>query len=87
MADKFEGMAETLASPAASAFDVTPNDVADLPTTTRGITVVVGGAVTADFLQNGTNITVYCLAGIVYPYRLTRVYAAGTDATGIVGLY
>ena len=85
--DRFKGITEALNSPAARAFAITPNDDAELTTATRGLQVAVDGLLTADFLDEGDNIQVYCLAGIAYPYRVKKVYVTGTDATGIVGLY
>ncbi len=85
--DRFKGMTEQLNSPAPRAFVITPDDGAELARATRGLQVAADGLLTADFLEEGENIPVYCLAGLVYPYRVKKVYATGTDATGIVGLY
>jgi hypothetical protein len=46
----------------------------------------VAGNVAVDFLGGGTNIVVALAAGIPVNYKVTRVYATGTTATGIVGL-
>ena len=87
MAQDFGNMPETLESPISNAFAVTTSDVSDLTKPTRAIQVAVDGFVYADFLEEGTNVPVFCIAGIVYPYRLSRIYTTGTAATGIVGLY
>ncbi len=87
MAQDFGNMPETLESPISNAFVVATSDVADLAHTTRAIQAAVDGLVYADFVESGTNVPVFCIAGIVYPYRLSRIYTTGTAATGIVGLY
>ena len=85
--DRFRGLTESLTSSATRAMVITPVNGAELDHATKGLQVSVEGLVTADFLDEGDNIPVYCLAGIVYPYRVRKVHADGTDATGIVGFY
>lgn len=73
--------------PAENAFAVTPNNDADLAEDTRGLYVGVSGDVKVD-LVGGTTVTfVNLVAGVIHPIRARRVYATGTDATSIVGVY
>lgn len=74
--------------PATEAFVITPDDDNDLATETRGIYIGGAGDLTVDMGDNGTNITfVGLMAGVLYPFCVQKVYATGTTATGIVGVY
>lgn len=71
---------------AQSAAAITPNDTTDTRTT-RGIYVAVTGDVKVD-MSDGATVTFTGLSsGAVHPIAARRVYATGTTATGIVGLY
>ena len=73
--------------PAESAFEITPNDNADLAHVTRGLYVGVIGDVSV-ITANGDTVTfVAVAAGIVHPLQIRKVFASGTDATDIVGVY
>ena len=73
--------------PIVGAFDVTPDDGADLAVMTRAIMVTVAGDVAVVF-KDGSAITMTALQpGVQYAVRLSRVRATGTTATGIKGLY
>lgn len=66
---------------------VTPNDSTDLPNGAAwGFIVTVTGAVTFNTARS-TAITITATAGTEYRIPVTRVYATGTTATGIVALY
>jgi len=70
--------------PASRFFDITPNDSTDLAVTTRALMVAVGGTLKVhDDQGNAHSLTVP--AGVL-PIRVSRVWATGTDATGITGL-
>lgn len=74
--------------PAENAFAVTPNNDADLAEDTRGLYVGVSGDVKVDLVGGSTEITfVNLAAGVIHPIRARRVYATGTTATSIVGVY
>ena len=73
-------------APGTAAFAITPNDSADLANVTRGLLLGAAGNVKVDMLESGT-VTLALAAGIIHPLRVKRVYAAGTTATGIIGLY
>jgi hypothetical protein len=86
MTDRFETTTASLSGPAIHAFPVTPDDAAALPETTRALYVGSSGAVTAE-LQSGSVATFAALAaGSILPARIVRVLAAGTTASGLIGL-
>lgn len=74
------------------AVSVTPSDTVNLTmpsgtSFTKGIYVGVAGDLKVD-MADGSTITFTNLAsGVVHPLSVKRVYAAGTTATGIVGVY
>lgn len=73
--------------PPSGGFDVTTSDATELPRVTRAIMVTTRGNVRVQFLD-GTILTLTELEpSIQYPARLKRIYATGTTATGIKGLY
>ena len=79
--------------PYTAAAVVTPNDGANLtppnaglPAACRALVIGVGGTVTVDMANGGTGIQMTLAAGI-YALTVTKVYATGTAATGIVALW
>lgn len=86
MTDTFDHYLPGLESPATNAFEVTPDDGADLPAVTRALNVANAGSVRLITL-GGDTVTIFVAAGGVLPIRASRVLASGTTATGIVGLY
>lgn len=72
---------------ASNAFSVTPNDGTDLATPTRGIYVGASGDLKVDMRGVGTVTFVGLAAGMIHPICARRVYATGTTATGILGVY
>jgi hypothetical protein len=86
ISDAFENFTHDLSSPISGGFDITPNNGADLTAVTRALMVTVAGNV-AVVLRSGTTITLPGLTpGVVYPFRVARVLATGTTATGLKGL-
>ena len=76
-----------LIDPASAGFEITPSDSANLERNTRGLYVGVIGDVTVDMASGNTITFVALAAGIVHPLQVKRVYASGTDATDIIGVY
>lgn len=74
-------------SPAVNAFAVTPNDSTDLATATRGIYAGGAGDLKVTTLGGDTVTFVGLAAGVIHPIRVARVFATGTTATNIVGVY
>jgi len=73
--------------PIEGAFDITPDDDVDLERQTRGIYVGTSGDLTVTTVS-GTTVTFVALsAGQIHPIRVLRVFATGTDAEDIVGVY
>jgi len=73
---------------ASDAVTITPDDSTDLATVpTTGIYIGVDGNVKVDMLDGTATTFVALKAGVVYPFKITRVYATGTTATDIVVLY
>lgn len=87
----FNGVPDGSTAPPCNGGAITPDDDNDLALTTRAINVAVSGAVRVTTLGTpedpGDTITLYIAAGIAFPIRAVRIYATGTTATGIVGLY
>jgi len=76
-------------SAAEHVFLITPHDVNDLAHPTVGISFAAAGALKVDTV-GGETVTIpsgTLAAGAIHPLRVTRVYATGTGATGIIGVY
>jgi len=85
--DEFRYDSKDRDDPASSAAAVTPNDSTDLSNTTRGVYIGVGGNMKVT-MEDGQVVTFAALmAGVVYPIRVTRIWAADTNATSIVALW
>lgn len=87
MADKFRDMPTNKQDPTDDGFAITPTDAeVDLAIIPRTLNVAASGTVRVMTL-GGTVLTLYVAAGIQFSQRVKRVYATGTTATGIVGLF
>ena len=87
MADGFGEWTAGLESPAEGGSAITPNDSADLATSTRGLYVGASGDVKVTLVGGDTVTFTGLAAGIIHPLRAERVFATGTTATSIVGVY
>ena len=76
-----------MTEPYNSAVTITPDDVNELSTVTRGLMVNVAGDVVVKFNDDASTVTLSLQSGTVYPFRVRHVLATGTTATGITGLY
>jgi len=85
MSDDFKDYRRVLEGPADNAPEVTPHDTNDLAKTTRGLYVGVAGDIKVDMVGGDTS-TIVAAANGYHPMRVTRVYATGTTATGILAL-
>jgi hypothetical protein len=56
----------------------------EMPTT--ALVAATSGTVKVKF-PNNTVVTLYMNQGVVYPFKVTEVWATGTTATGIVALF
>jgi len=86
MPDRFSSNIPSLTSPATHAFAVTPNDTVDLSEVTRAVYIGTGGALAVRMLSGQAVTLSGVTGGSTLPLRIDRVLAAGTTATGIVGL-
>lgn len=69
-----------------NALAVTPDDDTDLPLLPLAFTSRTDGTATVTF-DNGETVMLQQLAGSPYPYRIRRIHATGTTATGFVILW
>lgn len=83
----FQGQAFGPSSSAREAFDITPNDDADLEFETRGVYIGVSGDLHVTMAGGGEVTFTELAGGIVHPLRVHRVHATGTTATNILGMY
>ncbi|WP_158971923.1 spike base protein, RCAP_Rcc01079 family [Chachezhania sediminis] len=86
MADQFSRYTPGLESPPLGGFAITPDDASDLPTATRGINAGVAGTVHLTTID-GSDITLHVAAGMIMPVRAARIWATGTSALSLTGLY
>jgi len=73
--------------PIENAFDITPSNTENLTYTTRGIYVGTSGNLKVDTADGDTVTFVSLSAGVIHPMRVRRVYATGTTAGSIIGVY
>ncbi len=86
MADRFADLMPGLSSPPTAIVSITPDDDNDLAQATRALNVSAPGNIRVTMLE-GQIETIFVGAGIAFPLRAVRVWATGTDAGGIKGLY
>lgn len=86
MSDPFESLAPGLESPATGAVHVSPSDTVNLATVSRALNAGTSGSVQVTMLDGGV-VSLTIAAGSVLPVRVTRVWATGTTATGLVALF
>ncbi|MEP2780991.1 MAG: hypothetical protein ABJO67_16415 [Pseudoruegeria sp.] len=84
--DKFEDYTAGLESPPTYISDIVPDDVSDLASATRAINVAAPGVVQVTTTE-GSISNVFIAAGVAFPLRVIKVWATGTTAIGIRGLY
>lgn len=86
MTDTFATFRSGLESPVCHVLNTTPDDNADLTYVSRALNVATSGDVRVTTL-GGDVATVHIAAGGAFPIRVTRVWATGTTATGILVMY
>lgn len=87
MADKFAGYMPGLTSPIIGGFAITPNDSTDLPYVTRQIRVTGNAGNIVVVWSSGETTTEPVQTGDILDWRIVRVLATGTAATGLRGYY
>lgn len=85
MSDLFEGFQPGLESPATRLAQIAPSDTQDLAFISRAIAVATTGSVRVTTLAGDTG-AVHIVAGVPFAIRVSRIWATGTTATGIVAL-
>jgi hypothetical protein len=86
--DRFSGVTSTT-GPISDGFAVTPRDAEDLTEVTRALMVAAAGDIRVTLMDQaeGTFITLPAMQpGVLYPFRVKRIWASGTSASGVVGL-
>lgn len=78
---------ERLSDPKGGAFSITPNDSTNLSQGAVALYVGTGGNIKITTSLGNTITFVNVPDGAVLPVRVARVYASGTDASNIIGLY
>ena len=76
-----------IGAPAVFAFPIEPSDNTDLPYVTRALYIGVAGNVAVVMSQGDIAVFLGLTAGEVLPIRARKVFATGTTATGVLGLY
>ena len=66
-------------------FNITPSDDADLPSTAYGIDIGADGDISFVTID-GSSITKTVTGGSILLYKVRKVNATGTTATGLIGL-
>jgi hypothetical protein len=87
MTDRYASHMEGLTSPIIGGFAIMPSDSEDLPETTRQIRVSGMGGEIAVVWAAGVETTEPVSTGDVLDWRVVRVKATGTTATGLRGYY
>lgn len=87
MPDPVQTFASSLSSPLQGGFVITPSDSTDLPQVTRQIRITGNPGTLAVIWAGGEQTVEPVSAGDVLDWRVTRVRATGTTATGIRGYY
>jgi hypothetical protein len=85
--DTFSTLTTGGSGPASNAFEISPNNDAELTYVTRWLYVGTAGHVKID-TAGGETVTLNNLAaGVLHPIRAKKVYATGTTALTPVGFY
>lgn len=84
--DPFATDPVTLTTPACDVEEIVPDDGTDLTHVTKALNAATAGSVRVT-TEAGTVAEIFLAAGAVFPLRVRRVWATGTTATGLRGLY
>jgi hypothetical protein len=85
MADDFEGYSVGVSGPLMRGFAITPSDAADLPSVTRQIRVTGAAGDIVVTWADGSVTTEPVQANETLDWRIRKVAATGTTATGLRG--
>lgn len=85
MPDSYSAFAIGLTTPLVRGFAITPNDGVDLNEITRQIRITGNGGALAVIWPGGEQTVEPVTAGETLDWRVARVLATGTTATGVRG--
>lgn len=85
MSDPYDQVASGMDSPASAAEAITPNDSADLTTTTRALLIASAGNLKVT-MKGGQTVTLPVVAGY-NPLRVVRVWAASKTCGDVFALW
>lgn len=85
--DTFARHSRSLTAPPDEAAAIAPSDSADLVFATRALYVGTGGDVRLCMLGGGEVTLANLASGSLIPIRAIKVFATGTTATGLIGLW
>lgn len=87
MTDTFKGYSRGLTSPPENAAALRPSDTVDLGVVTRALFVGEAGTLVVRMAGGGVVTLANVPAGTMLPIRVDRVFATGTTAASILGLW
>jgi len=88
MATNNHHLTKQINGPVSSGAAITPDDANDLTYETRGIYIGAAGDLKVTLAQDRSTVTFTALSvGVIHPIAASRIWATGTTATGILGLY
>jgi hypothetical protein len=86
--DTFGNTQGGLQSPSRNSFVIAPSDTNEVPFVTRAIYVGGAGDITARLADDAGSVTFKAVpVGTMLPIRARQIYATGTSATLLVGMY
>lgn len=85
MTDAFDTQSTSLSSPLTFGFPIAPSDSQDLPRVTRQLRVTGAPGNLSVLWASGTQTLEPVFTGDVLDWRISRVLATGTTATGLRG--
>ena len=87
MTTNHDGYTSGLTAPLISAFSIAPSDTNDLPKVTRQLRITGQAGTLAVIWLDGTQTVEPVAAGETLDWRIRRVLATGTTATGVRGYF
>jgi hypothetical protein len=87
MTDTFKQHGRSLTSPPEDAAEIVPSDAAVLACVTRALYVGGGGDLRVRMLGGAVVTLANVPTGALVPIRVTRLFATGTSASGVVGFW
>jgi hypothetical protein len=87
MTDAFSRHSRSLTSPPEEAAAIAPDDAAPLAHVTRAVYVGSGGDLRVRMLKGGVVTLASVPGGSLIPLRVSQIYATGSTASDLVGLW